>query len=95
MKIAADYGFCASNNGFENARALQNAVLGGGEILIDKPGVYEIADQILLDDDTTLRFCEVAYLKSMDNPTLLIELSCGLYLNRTLKKCLLVHFFVF
>ena len=68
MKFAADYGFCASNDGLENARALQNAVLGGGEILIDKPGVYEIADQILLDDDTTLRFCEGAYLKRMENP---------------------------
>ncbi|MBE6665051.1 MAG: hypothetical protein E7603_02360 [Ruminococcaceae bacterium] len=68
MKIAADYGFKADNDGFENARALQNAVLGGGEILIDRPGVYEIADTVMLDDGTDLRFCEGAYLKRMNNP---------------------------
>ena len=68
MKIAADYGFNVSNNGFENACALQRAVLGGGEILISEPGIYEIADQVLLDDDTTLRFCEGSYLKRVDNP---------------------------
>ena len=68
MKLAADYGFNVKNDGFANVVALQNAVLGGGEILIDEPGIYEIADQILLDDDTTLRFCEGAYLKRTENP---------------------------
>ena len=68
MKNVADYGFRVSNNGFENASALQNAVLGGGEILIDEPGIYEIADQILLDDDTTLYFGEGVYLKRVNNP---------------------------
>jgi hypothetical protein len=68
MKFAADYGFKISNDGFANACALQNAVLGGGEILIHEPGVYEIAEQILLDDNTTLRFCEGVYLKRTENP---------------------------
>ena len=60
MKIAADYGFKVENNGLANAYALQEAVKGGGDIYIDKPGVYEIADQILLDDDTSLYFCGAA-----------------------------------
>ena len=68
MKFAKDYGFNVKNDGFSNAIALQNAVLGGGEILIDEPGIYEIADQILLDDGTTLRFCEGVYLKRTENP---------------------------
>ncbi len=68
MKIAADYGFSVNNDGFENARALQRAVLGGGEIFISEPGVYEIADQIILEDDTDLHFCEGAFLKRLNNP---------------------------
>ncbi len=68
MKNAADYGFCVSNDGFSNARALQNAVRGGGEILVSNPGVYEIGDGILLDDDTILRFAEGVYLKRVSDP---------------------------
>lgn len=68
MKNAADYGLRISNDGFANTCALQNAVLGGGEIMISEPGVYEIADQILLDDDTALHFGEGVYLKRVENP---------------------------
>lgn len=68
IKNAADYGFCAENDGFANARALQNAVIGGGEIRITEPGVYEIADQIVLGDDTHLCFGEGVYLKRVANP---------------------------
>ena len=68
MKIAADYGFNVKNDGFENTRALQSAVLGGGTIVISEPGVYEIADQVLLDDDTELLFCDGAYLKRVEHP---------------------------
>ena len=68
MKNAADYGFRVSNNGLENARALQRAVLGGGEIRITEPGIYEIADQILLENDTHLCFCKDVYLKRADHP---------------------------
>ena len=68
MKIAADYGFNVKNDGFENTRALQSAVLGGGTIVISEPGVYEIADQVLLDDDTELLLCDGAYLKRVEHP---------------------------
>ena len=68
MKIAADYGFKVENDGLANARALQSAVEGGGDVYIDQPGVYELADQILLDDDTSLYFCAGAYVKRVNNP---------------------------
>ena len=32
MKIAADYGFKVENDGLANARALQSAVEGGGDV---------------------------------------------------------------
>ena len=68
MKIAADYGFKTENDGLTNARALQKAVDGGGDIYIAEPGVYELADQILLDNDTSLYFCAGAYVKRVNNP---------------------------
>ena len=68
IKNASDYGFRAENDGFENARALQNAVTDGGEIRITEPGVYEIADQIVLGDDTHICCGEGVYLKRVENP---------------------------
>lgn len=68
MKIAADYGFKVENDGFANALALQKAVEGGGDIYVDQPGVYEIADQVVLGDDTSLYFCAGARLKRIANP---------------------------
>ena len=68
MKLAADYGFKVDNDGLANARALQSAVEGGGDIYIDQPGVYELADQIILGDDTSLYFCAGAYIKRVNNP---------------------------
>lgn len=68
IKNASDYGFRAENDGLENARALQNAVNGGGEIRITEPGVYEIADQIVLGDDTHICCGEGVYLKRVENP---------------------------
>lgn len=68
MKIAADYGFKTENDGLANARALQKAVDGGGDIYIAEPGVYEIADQVVLGDNTSLYFCAGSYLKRVNNP---------------------------
>lgn len=68
MKFAADYGFKPENNGLTNARALQKAVDGGGDIYIAEPGIYEIADQVVLGDDTSLYFCAGSYLKRVNNP---------------------------
>lgn len=68
MKIAANFGFKTTNDGLTNARALQKAVEGGGDIYIDEPGVYEIADQVVLGDNTSLYFCAGSRLKRMKNP---------------------------
>lgn len=56
MSNAADYGFLPSNNGDQNAAALQMAVNEKGTIYIDKPGIYDISETILLRDDTSLVF---------------------------------------
>ena len=56
MKRALDYGFSAQATGEENSRALQQAVLGGGTIVVDEPGDYRMRESVLLDDDTTLLF---------------------------------------
>ena len=66
MKIAANFGFNTENDGVKNALALQEAVNGGGDIYISEPGVYEIADQVVLGDDTTLHFCAGSYLKRVN-----------------------------
>lgn len=51
-------GFLPSNNGKENADALQTAVNKGGKIIIDIPGEYALADTILVGSDTEIIFGE-------------------------------------
>lgn len=68
MKLASDYGFLPKNDGLTNAKALQSAVNGGGDIYISEPGVYDLADQILLDDDTALYFCAGSYIRRQNCP---------------------------
>ena len=55
-KNAAAYGFLPTNDALTNATNLQNCVLGGGTILIDVVGVYEISRTILLDSNTHIIF---------------------------------------
>ena len=43
MKIAEHYGFSPDNNATTNAKCLQDAVRGGGDIYISTPGVYSIS----------------------------------------------------
>lgn len=68
MKIASDYGFRPQNDGVENAKALQKAVNDGGDIYISEPGIYDISDQIILDDDTSLYFCAGSYIRRQNCP---------------------------
>ena len=68
MKLASDYGFLPQNDGLANAKALQEAVMGGGDIYISLPGIYDLADQILLDDDTSLYFCAGSYIRRQNCP---------------------------
>jgi hypothetical protein len=53
-KRAADFGFSPSASASDNVAALQKALDGGGRIIIDKPGVYDLNNTLLLDSDTHL-----------------------------------------
>lgn len=56
-------GLSPLDSGENNARILQRAVDGGGELLVGEPGIYRLADTILLGDYTHLRFAP-AYIGS-------------------------------
>ncbi len=62
-KNAADYGFLPQNDAETNTKALQNAVLGGGTVIVGVPGVYEMSGTVLLDDYTTLEFGNGTFIK--------------------------------
>lgn len=53
-KRPSEFGFSPSANARVNVAALQKALDGGGHIIIDVPGVYDLDDTILLDSDTHL-----------------------------------------
>lgn len=48
------FGFLPTANADQNVTALQAVLKGGGLIVIDSPGVYELNNTILLDSDTRL-----------------------------------------
>lgn len=54
VKNPKTYGFSPTAGADQNVAALQAAVSGGGLIVIDTPGVYELNDTILLDSNTKL-----------------------------------------
>lgn len=53
---AADYGFLPTATGMENAQSLQKAVDQTGTILITLPGVYDLADTVLIPAHTHVIF---------------------------------------
>ncbi len=63
MKNTWNYGFRPDGNARANALALQNALVGGGEIEITEKGIYDIDKTIVLEGNTTLRFGEGVYLR--------------------------------
>lgn len=67
MIFSSKFGFSTKKNGIENAVALQNAVDCGGDIYIDLPGVYELSDTVYIGDDTSIIFCNGAYIKRVKN----------------------------
>ena len=58
MKKANEYGFLPGNDGESNARALQSALNGGGEVFVEAAGIYDISETVLIDDNTTLVFAK-------------------------------------
>ena len=67
-KDASAFGFLPENDGIANAKALQKAVDGGGTIRVTKAGVYQIAKEILLDDNTNLIFDANVFIKKVAQP---------------------------
>ena len=55
-KNAGAYGFLPTKTAVENAQALKNCLVGGGRILIDYPGVYDLCDSMVIPSDTELIF---------------------------------------
>ncbi len=63
MISANAMGFLPGNDGMINAKALQRAADIGGTITIDLPGVYDLSETILLNDDTELIFRAGVYVR--------------------------------
>ncbi len=56
MNNANKLGFMPGEDAFKNSAALQKAVNLGGDVIVTVPGVYDISEQIVVGDDTTLYF---------------------------------------
>jgi len=56
VKDAADFGFLPSNSPEENSAAFQRCLDGGGKIVVNTPGVYDVCKTLFLDSDTDLEF---------------------------------------
>ncbi len=53
-KNAADFGFSPEAPARANVAALQAALDGGGLVVVDRPGVYDLDSTVFLDSDTRL-----------------------------------------
>lgn len=78
MKNAKDFGFLPANDAIKNAKALNDAVRSGGDIIVSVPGVYDIGDTVYLKNGTHLHFSEGVTLrrtedKNSDNGNLFIN----------------------
>ncbi len=62
MKDAQDFGFDPANDGESNSVALQKAVEGGGTVLINLPGKYDVCDTCVLGSNTHLIFGKDVFL---------------------------------
>lgn len=58
MINANEYGFLPGNDARRNSQALQEAVNLGGEIVVEKPGIYDLSETIEIGDNTALTFSE-------------------------------------
>lgn len=67
IKYASDFGFSVEADGESNSDALQSALNGGGKIIVDKPGVYDISKTIFVDSNTELCFEDGVILNKCRN----------------------------
>lgn len=63
IKNASAFGFLPTNDAETNSTALQNAVNGGGTIVVDFAGTYPVCKSLILDSNTTLIFGNNVYLR--------------------------------
>lgn len=68
-KNAADFGFSPNQDGDSNTKALQNAVNGGGTIVIGSPGTYDLSGTVILDSYTTLEFGNGVFIRRVPTKT--------------------------
>jgi hypothetical protein len=66
FRDAGEFGFAPEATGLANATALQQAVDGGGTILISRPGTYRIAATVLVGSHTALVFGHGVFLQKVD-----------------------------
>lgn len=67
IKYASDFGFSVEADGESNSDALQSALNGGGKIIVDEPGVYDISKTIFVDSNTELCFEDGVILNKCRN----------------------------
>lgn len=60
---AADFGFTPDASGLENAAALQKAVDQTGTIVVSRPGIYDLADTVLIPSHTELIFAANTFIR--------------------------------
>lgn len=56
-------GFSEVNSGVENRAIMEAALLRGGDVRLDAPGVYPLADTVYVGSDTTLSFGAGVYIR--------------------------------
>lgn len=66
-KYASAFGFSPDAGGDTNSAALQSAVDGGGTIIVDVPGVYDVSKSCAIGSNTTLLFGAGVYLNRVTN----------------------------
>ena len=62
-------GFLPGGDAYQNSIALQRAVDNGGEIVIEKQGVYDLSETILIGDNTSLIFKKGVSLRRQPSKT--------------------------
>ena len=80
VKYASDFGFTTRNDGAANSAALQRALDGGGEIVVDGAGVYDVSNTCFIDSNTTLRFEQGVVLNKCEAPDK--SLMAYMFINR-------------
>ena len=67
MVLLSEYGLNCENSGHENAVIFQRAVDFGGDVYVDKPGIYVLDETIYLKSNTKIIFCAGSYIKRERN----------------------------